>query len=92
ALTLRPGMSLTPADIGEAVTNMPVGLPPDIVHVVADLEVSASYRPVVSALRAAGVPKVSRNSWYLDADTGRYKRLTTAARSTFTKGVDRPAL
>jgi putative long chain acyl-CoA synthase len=66
---------------------MPVGLPPDVVHVVADLAVSASYRPVVSALRAAGVPKAGRNSWYLDADTGKYRRLSAAARSAFTKGV-----
>lgn len=87
ALTLRPGMSVTPADISDAVAKMPVGLPPDVVHVVADLAVSASYRPVVSALRAAGVPKAGRNSWYLDADTGKYKRLSAAARSAFTKGL-----
>jgi len=81
ALTLRPGMSVTPADIGEAVGEMPPGLPPDIVHVVPELAVSASYRPVVSALRAAGVPAAGRNAWYLDADTGRYKRLTAAVRT-----------
>ena len=87
ALTLRPGMSVTAADIGEAVSNMPAGLPPDVVHVVPDLAVSASYRPVVSALRAAGLPKAGRNSWYLDRDTGNYKRLTAAARTDLGKGA-----
>ncbi len=81
AFTLRPGMTVTAADIGDAVSKMPAGLPPDVVHVVPKLAVSASYRPVVSALRAAGIPKAGRNSWYLDADTGQYKRLTAAARS-----------
>ena len=81
ALVLRPGMSVTAADIGEAVSKMPAGLPPDVVHVVPNLSVSASYRPVVSGLRAAGIPTAGRNSWYLDADTGMYKRLTAAVRS-----------
>ena len=85
ALTLRPGMSVTSADIGEAVGGMPTGLPPDIVHVVPELAVSASYRPVVSALRAAGVPTAGRNTWYLDADTGRYRRLTAAARAALVR-------
>jgi len=53
--------------------------------VVPTLAVSASYRPVASALRAAGLPKAGRNSWYLDADTGRYKRLTAAARSALVR-------
>jgi putative long chain acyl-CoA synthase len=32
-------------------------------------------------LRAAGVPKASRNSWYLDGDTGQFRRLTAAIRN-----------
>ncbi|WP_167101490.1 acyl-CoA synthetase [Mycobacterium sp. DL592] len=81
ALTLRPGAGVTAADLTEAVSAMPVGLAPDIVHVVADLPLTATYRPTVSALRAAGVPKATRNSWYLDADTQKYKRLTAAVRA-----------
>jgi len=81
ALLLRPGMSVTAADLSEAVSGMALGLAPDIVHVVPDLPLSASYRPTASALRAAGLPKPSRNSWYLDVDTGRYKRFTAAARA-----------
>ncbi len=81
AVTLRPGMTVTAADLTEAVATMAVGLPPDVVHVVPALPLSASYRPTVSALRAAGLPKPSRNSWYLDSDTGEYKRLTAAVRA-----------
>ncbi|HPZ94003.1 MAG TPA: acyl-CoA synthetase [Mycobacterium sp.] len=88
AITLRPGMSVTVADLSDAVSRMPAGLPPDLVHVVDDLPLSASYRPTVSALKAAGLPKVGRNTWYLDTDTGKYKRLTAAARSALAKGRD----
>jgi putative long chain acyl-CoA synthase len=86
AVMLLPGRSVTAADLGEAVSTMPAGLPPDIVHIVADLPVSASFRPVSSALRAAGLPRAGRNSWYLDADTGKYKTLTAAARTALVKG------
>ena len=81
ALTLRPGQSVTAADLAEAMAVMPVGLPPDVVHVVREIPVSASYRPTVSSLRAAGLPKPGRNAWYLDADTGEYRRLTAAVRT-----------
>lgn len=87
AITLRPGMNVTAADLSEAVSGMPAGLPPDLVHVVSDLPLSASYRPTVSALKAAGLPKVGRNTWYLDGDTRKYKRLTAAARSALVKGA-----
>ena len=83
AFTLRPGMTVTTADVAEAVRAMPAGLPPDVVHVVAELPVSASYRPTVSPLKAAGMPEAGRNTWYLDRDTGRYKTLTAAVRATF---------
>ena len=86
AITLRPGMNVTVADLGEAVTGMPAGLPPDLVHVVPDLPVSASYRPTVSSLKAAGLPKAGRNAWYLDRDTGTYKRLTAAVRVALANG------
>jgi len=86
AITVRPGMSVTVADLSEAVASMPAGLPPDVVHVVPELAVSASYRPVSSALRAAGLPKAGRNSWHLDTDTGGYRRLTAAARIALANG------
>ena len=46
---------------------MPIGLGPDIVHVVPEMTLSATYRPTVSALRAAGIPKAGRHAWYFDA-------------------------
>ena len=86
AVTLRPGMTMTRADLTEAVSAMPTGLPPDLVHVVPDLPVSASYRPTVSALKAAGLPRAGRNAWYLQPDTGEYRRLTAAVRNVLVGG------
>ena len=84
AVTLLPGATITAADLTEAVANMPVGLGPDIVHVVPEMTLSATYRPTVSALRAAGIPKAGRQAWYFDADGNEFRRLTPAARSELT--------
>ncbi|KMO73663.1 acyl-CoA synthetase [Mycolicibacterium obuense] len=81
ALALRPGGSITTADLSEALSDLPVGASPDIVHVVADMSLTSTYRPLAGPLQADGVPKASRNAWYRDADTHRYKRLTAAVRS-----------
>ena len=86
ALALRPGGSIPSADLSESLADLPVGNPPDIVHVVPEMALSASYRPLVSSLRAEGIPKPSRNAWYLDPDTNRYKRLTVAVRTEITGG------
>jgi putative long chain acyl-CoA synthase len=89
ALTLSPGGSVPTADMSEALAHLPVGNPPDIVHVVPDMTLSASYRPLVAPLRAAGVPKASRrNAWYLDPDTQTYRRLTVAVRAEITGSHD----
>jgi putative long chain acyl-CoA synthase len=81
ALALRPGGSVAAGDLSEALSDLPVGCAPDIVHVVADMALSASYRPLISPLRAMGIPKPSRNAWYLNRDTNKYKRLTAAVRT-----------
>jgi putative long chain acyl-CoA synthase len=86
ALALRPGGSIPSADLSEALAELPAGAPPDIVHVVPKMTLSASYRPLVGPLRAAGLPKPSRNAWYLDPDTNRYKRLTVAVRTEIAGG------
>ena len=57
ALALRPGGSVPSADLNEALADLPVGNPPDIVHVVPDMTLSASYRPLVSPLRGPGHPE-----------------------------------
>ncbi len=81
AVTLLPGASITAADLTEAVANIPVGLGPDIVQVCPDLPLSATYRPTVSALRAAGIPKSGRQAWYFDADSNEFRRMTPKVRS-----------
>lgn len=81
AVTLRPGATITTADLAEAVADMPVGLGPDIVHVVPTMALSATFRPTVSALRAAGIPKSGRQAWYFDAASEEFRKLTPAART-----------
>jgi putative long chain acyl-CoA synthase len=81
AVTLLPGATVTAADLTEAVANIPLGLGPDIVHVVPEMTLSATYRPTVSALRAAGIPKPGRHAWYFDAHSTQFRRLTPAVRS-----------
>jgi putative long chain acyl-CoA synthase len=82
AVSLLPGATITAADLTEAISGMPVGLGPDIVHVVPEMPLSpTTYRPTVSALRAAGVPKAGRQSWYYDAVSKEFRRLTPAVRT-----------
>ncbi len=81
ALTLLPGATITAADLTEAVAKIPVGLGPDVVHVVPELALSASYRPTVSPLRAAGIPKPGRQVWYFDTDSTQFRKLTPGVRS-----------
>ena len=57
ALELCPGGSIPSADLSEALADLPVGNPPDIVHVVAGMALTAAYRPQVGPLRAAGYPQ-----------------------------------
>jgi putative long chain acyl-CoA synthase len=82
AVTLLPGATITAADLTEAVATMPIGLGPDIVHVCPELPLSpTTYRPTVSALRAAGIPKSGRQAWYFDAGSDEFRRLTPSVRS-----------
>ena len=81
ALALRPGGSVPSADLSEALAELPVGNAPDIVHVAADMKLSATFRPLAGPLQQEGIPKPSRNAWYRDPDTHRYKRLTVAVRT-----------
>ncbi|OJZ62610.1 acyl-CoA synthetase [Mycolicibacterium diernhoferi] len=81
AVTLRPGGSLPSAELNEALAGLPVGIGPAIVYVAPTMTLGASYRPEIAPLRAAGIPKSSRNAWYLDADTKQYRRMTAAVRA-----------
>lgn len=81
AVTLQPGGSLPSAELNEAMGTLPVGIGPAVVFVAPEMTLGASYRPEIGPLRAAGVPKASRNTWYFDTDTKQYKRMTAAVRA-----------
>ncbi|CAM3138634.1 acyl-CoA synthetase [Prescottella defluvii] len=83
AITVHEGHSPSAAEIGAALGRLPIEQCPDIVHVVDHIPLGASYRPRASELQTAGLPKPSTHAWFLDVDTGRYKRLTKAAAATF---------
>ncbi|WP_343600631.1 acyl-CoA synthetase [Mycobacterium sp.] len=89
AVTLRPGASITAAELTEAMANLPLGPGPDVVHVVSTMTLSATYRPTVSRLRAAGIPRAGRHAWYFDAATDQFSRLTSTARAALTADHDR---
>ena len=78
AVTLRPGTTVTAAELTEALVDLPIGVGPDIVHVVSEIALSATCRPMVSALRAAGIPKPGRHTWWFDAKSNQFRRLTAA--------------
>ncbi|MDR3659764.1 MAG: AMP-binding protein, partial [Mycobacterium sp.] len=84
AVSLRPGGSVLPAHLGEALVDLPVGVVPDIIHVVPQLKLNSSYRPVLAELRAGGVPEPSDNSWYFDTESGTFERFTPAALADLT--------
>ena len=81
AVTLLPGASITAADLTDAVAKIPIGVGPDIVQVCPEMTLSATYRPTVSALRAAGIPKPGRQAWYFDTDGNFFRKLTPSVRS-----------
>ncbi|MBB4856070.1 putative long chain acyl-CoA synthase [Mycobacteroides chelonae] len=78
AVVLRPGEALSPADLAEAFVTVPISERPDIIKVVPNLPLNASYRPSTTHLRAFGLPKPGRQTWHLDSESGSYHRLTAA--------------
>ncbi len=88
AVTLLPGASITAADLTDAVAKIPIGVGPDIVQVCPEMTLSATFRPTVSALRAAGIPKPGRQVWYFDADGNFFRKLTASARSELSGRTD----
>lgn len=86
AVTVQPGATVTAADLSEAVNALPAGVGPDVIHLVPELSLSTVYRPVVGALRDAGLPKAGRNAWYFEASSRQFKRLTAAVRAELAGG------
>jgi putative long chain acyl-CoA synthase len=82
AITMRPGMDLTPVELGRALNGLEPGKRPAIVHVVDEIPVTTWYRPLTGPLRGAGVPDPTTHrsvAWYLDAGGQTYRPLTAAA-------------
>ncbi|MCW2494084.1 alpha/beta fold hydrolase [Jatrophihabitans sp.] len=77
ALTLRPGATVTAADLDKALERLPRFQRPTYVQVVASLPVTTWHRPVWRELQKRGVPKPGRNRqvWQLDPSTGHYAAL-----------------
>ena len=59
-MTLRRGGELDAEALAEALSILPAGARPDLVHVVKEIPVTTWYRPSTAALRAAGVPRGKR--------------------------------
>ncbi|HET8992472.1 MULTISPECIES: alpha/beta fold hydrolase [unclassified Rhodococcus (in: high G+C Gram-positive bacteria)] len=89
AITLRENRAPTASEITVALDALPVDERPDLVHVVAEIALGPSYRPVTEVLHARGLPAPSVRSWYADPATGAYRRFTKAVWTKWTSGTDR---
>ena len=78
AVTLGEDGVLTSASLGDTLTTVLGGLPrdqrPAIVHIVDHIPLTPSYRPLSSALRAAGLPAAGDTTWYHDLADGHYRQ------------------
>jgi putative long chain acyl-CoA synthase len=81
AVTLRKGHQLHPRDLGPGLRAIPPHERPAIVHVVAEIPVTAWFRPLTGPLRKAGIPQpgAGTQAWYRDASGDSYRPLTGAA-------------
>lgn len=87
ACTLRENAAPTALEITAALDVLPPSERPDVVHVVPDIPLGPSFRPVADTLRAQGLPRPTVRSWYADAETGTYKRLTKAVAARLGSGI-----
>ncbi|MCL2532823.1 MAG: acyl-CoA synthetase [Nocardiaceae bacterium] len=90
AITVHDGRLPSVSELTAALGQLPPGQCPDVVHVVDQIPLGASYRPGAAELREAGLPKPSARAWYLDTRTGTYKRFTKAAAARFGDVPARP--
>ncbi|WP_246600946.1 alpha/beta fold hydrolase [Skermania piniformis] len=78
AVSVRKGYRLEVQDLTDGMYGLVAAQRPDVVHVVDDIPVGASYRPSAAAVRAAGRPQPGPRAWYYDWRDGHYKELTVA--------------
>jgi putative long chain acyl-CoA synthase len=78
AVTLGKGGNLTAASLTSALSSLPCGQRPAIVHIVDRIPLTPSYRPLSTTLRAAGLPAPGETTWYHDHADGHYRQLAIA--------------
>jgi putative long chain acyl-CoA synthase len=77
AVTLRPGMALTAADLDRVFAQLPAEHRPSYVQAVRSIPVTTWHRPVSRTLRRAGIPKPTRarKVWRLAEGQSGYEEL-----------------
>ncbi|WP_042263310.1 acyl-CoA synthetase [Nocardia brasiliensis] len=78
AVCVRKGFHLEPKDVTEALRALDPDQRPDVVHVVAEIPRSASYRPSTRAVQAAGRPEPGPDTWWYNRTSDAYEILTEA--------------
>ncbi|KIA64738.1 acyl-CoA synthetase [Nocardia vulneris] len=76
AVCVRKGFRLEPKDVTEALRALDPDQRPDVVHVVAEIPRSASYRPSTRAVQAAGRPEPGPDTWWYNRASDAYEILT----------------
>jgi len=77
AVTVGNGGVLTAASLTTALSGLPRDQRPAIVHIVDRIPLTPSYRPLSTALRAAGLPAPGKSTWYHDPSHGHYRQSAT---------------
>ena len=87
AVTLRPDHELSAEMLSHALSDLPDGHRPAVVHVIDEIPVTTWFRPLTRPLRQAGLPEPAEGrAWYLDRGGRRYRPLTEAARKRLSGG------
>jgi len=74
AVTLGKGGVLTAHTLTTALSALPRDQRPAIVQIVDRMPLTPSYRPLSTALRAAGLPVPGESTWYHNFADGRYRQ------------------
>ncbi|MDT5346917.1 MAG: putative long chain acyl-CoA synthase [Mycobacterium sp.] len=76
-VTLGKGGVLTGDTLTTALGHLPVDQRPAIVHIVDRIPLTPAYRPLSTALRAAGLPMPGESTWYHNFTDGQYRQSVT---------------
>jgi putative long chain acyl-CoA synthase len=79
AVTQRRRATLTAADVARGLRGLLAHERPQVVHVVREIPLTTSYRPLATSLRERGLPRASRRAWIRDGDG--YRCLTSDDRA-----------